>query len=262
VAVRPFLLINNTERENIVARVQRALGGWQEEWFASASPPTVMVPDSAPEINAPGRIHKNYKVSERNGIAVSLPVDWETRANAWMTGSGAEAPANGEIAQLVIDQMTRALAAAILRPSGSAVERMAPMVDLGVLEPDGEALIGAVDVHCQIASTTDIWLRLWPGVVDEWLAALAVPSPQRVTLSPALEALTDRPVAIEAILGEAELTLDELYTLGVGDVIRLDRRLEDPLTLRLSDKAVCGGFLGTSGDRKAVQLTALDESLI
>jgi flagellar motor switch protein FliM len=57
--------------------------------------------------------------------------------------------------------------------------------------------------------------------------------------------------------GEAELVLDELRGLSEGVVIKLDRRLDQPLSVRLTgDGVVCTGHLGSNGSQRAVQVIA------
>ena len=49
-----------------------------------------------------------------------------------------------------------------------------------------------------------------------------------------LGALAGTTVTAEAVLGEVELALGDLNALGVGDVVILDRALQDPVELRLA----------------------------
>jgi flagellar motor switch protein FliM len=110
-------------------------------------------------------------------------------------------------------------------------------------------------VRCQLGEAMDLWLRLSPPLVDACLGSLDAPR-KEVPLSGAVQAMRNQCVALNVLLGEAEVTLAELQTLGVGDVLRLDRRVSEPLAVRLSDeRVICAAHLGTRGDRKAVQLT-------
>jgi len=60
----------------------------------------------------------------------------------------------------------------------------------------------------------------------------------------------------EAVAGEAELALEELTTLAVGDVIRLNRKISEPLQLRVrGGGVVCAARLGSTTGRTALQLT-------
>jgi flagellar motor switch/type III secretory pathway protein FliN len=55
------------------------------------------------------------------------------------------------------------------------------------------------------------------------------------------------PVAVEAVLGRVELTVDELDGLAVGDVLVLDRALDAPVDLRVG---ACGAPLGAGRLKK------------
>lgn len=60
------------------------------------------------------------------------------------------------------------------------------------------------------------------------------------------EALAAKKVGLYVTLGEAEITIDELSNLKVGDVIGLDKHLDEPLIMeRKGEKARFNGFLGS-----------------
>ena len=86
----------------------------------------------------------------------------------------------------------------------------------------------------------------------------ATPRHALVTLIAPPQTLVKR--VLEVYAGESELALPELATLAIGDVIKLDRRLEDPALVKLGAGApLCAGHLGTDGNHKAVQLAALHD---
>jgi flagellar motor switch protein FliN len=65
--------------------------------------------------------------------------------------------------------------------------------------------------------------------------------PAAPALSPGLELLLD--VELEASLrfGSREMTLEEILNLGPGDVVELDRQVDDPVDLIVGDKIVARG---------------------
>ena len=70
-----------------------------------------------------------------------------------------------------------------------------------------------------------------------------------------LGALASTKVTAEAVLGQAELSFADLSNLGVGDVVILDRPLQEPVDLRLSGGQRIGrGRLSRNGGRVAIQL--------
>jgi len=70
-----------------------------------------------------------------------------------------------------------------------------------------------------------------------------------------LGALGSTKVTAEAVLGQVELALGDLHALGVGDVVILDRMLQDPVELRLSaGQPIARGKLSRNAGRVAIQL--------
>ena len=75
-------------------------------------------------------------------------------------------------------------------------------------------------------------------------------------VEPVSRALQAQVVELDGIVGEAELAVEELSTLAVGDVIRLNRKISEPLQVRLGGGAVvCAARLGSLKGRTAVQLS-------
>jgi flagellar motor switch/type III secretory pathway protein FliN len=71
-----------------------------------------------------------------------------------------------------------------------------------------------------------------------------------------MEALKSQRLGTEGILGNAELNLNDLGMLDVGDVLILDRRLNDSVELRISGggQLIGRGKLGRNGNRVSIQL--------
>jgi flagellar motor switch/type III secretory pathway protein FliN len=66
----------------------------------------------------------------------------------------------------------------------------------------------------------------------------------------------DVAVEMRAVLGQASLTLDELSSLRVGDVIALDRRAHDPVDLLIDRRPLCRARAGVTGHVVAIELIA------
>ena len=87
------------------------------------------------------------------------------------------------------------------------------------------------------------------------LRAAATPAPRPLTPAATLAAFQKATAPLEAIVGHAELSLGDLAHLQPGDVLLLDTRLLDPLTLRIASGAVTLPIaLGTGDGARAVQL--------
>jgi flagellar motor switch protein FliN len=65
------------------------------------------------------------------------------------------------------------------------------------------------------------------------------------------------PVRVWAELGQARLSLAQIVALGVGTVVELDRRLEDPIDLYVNGLRLGHGELAVSDDEWAVRIDAV-----
>lgn len=78
------------------------------------------------------------------------------------------------------------------------------------------------------------------------------------TLVPRSSALVAGNFRIEALAGEAEVSLLELFELRPGHVVRLDTRFGEPLKLlsKSSGKVIAKAWLGSLGEKKSLQINA------
>lgn len=64
---------------------------------------------------------------------------------------------------------------------------------------------------------------------------------------------------LEAILGEATLTLDELEKLEAGSIVPLSAKLADVVSLRMNNIEIAKGELVSVGDNFAVRITHVSD---
>ncbi|MCK7581338.1 MAG: FliM/FliN family flagellar motor switch protein [Chromatiales bacterium] len=69
------------------------------------------------------------------------------------------------------------------------------------------------------------------ALVDRWTEGAPVDAGNVAPLVSLREGLEAESVVVEVVVGSAELTLTELQSLSLGDVLRLDRGLKEPLTV-------------------------------
>lgn len=84
-------------------------------------------------------------------------------------------------------------------------------------------------------------------------------SAQTRPLAARSDSLDSQSVRLRAWVGTAELRLDAMQSLRVGDVVRLDCGIDQPLRLLLDapgreERLLAKGYLGTAQGRRAVQL--------
>lgn len=64
-------------------------------------------------------------------------------------------------------------------------------------------------------------------------------------------------VELSVEVGTAEMSIDELFALKAGEVVRMLQQVNEPATLRLDGKAVARGKLVAVEDNFGVQLTEI-----
>ncbi|MBM4055517.1 MAG: flagellar motor switch protein FliM [Planctomycetes bacterium] len=69
--------------------------------------------------------------------------------------------------------------------------------------------------------------------------------------------LTQVPLSINTILGSTHLTFNELINLKVGDVISLDNKITDNLSMEIDEKPKFYGTPGVSGKKLAIKLSSV-----
>lgn len=69
--------------------------------------------------------------------------------------------------------------------------------------------------------------------------------------------LKDVPVALQARLGEATLTIEELLALRAGSVVKLDLKINDLVELRLNNALVARGEIVAVDDSFGVRIVEI-----
>lgn len=76
----------------------------------------------------------------------------------------------------------------------------------------------------------------------------------RAPLRKRLQALAETKIVAEAVLGHVELSMSDIEALDVGDVLVLDRALEEPIDLYVSGKPLARAKLARNGQQFSLQL--------
>jgi len=77
-------------------------------------------------------------------------------------------------------------------------------------------------------------------------------------LVPNMNLLRHVNVELEVKLGEASLTVAELFALKAGSVVALDRGVDEVVDVLLNGKVVAVGQLAVCGDQLGVRITAIN----
>jgi hypothetical protein len=265
-AMKPvrYRLYTDAELGKLSERVQQALADWGKGWLADAlcsiDAPVAHAGNSADS----DAIHwLTADVDNRTALAIGSPQSWTQNVGVLLAGAADPAAAEGTpaapIMQHLADTLLHSLAAALLQAAGAAFDPARVSWGKGILPRDEPSRPGSgwVAIGCRFGSVDQSLLLFSPTLVYGLIGT----EPPRLRQSapsaavPVRRAVELQPVVLEVIAGEAELTLRDLQTLEVGDVIRLDRRLDELLRLGvLGGEAVCSGHLGAAKGHKAVQL--------
>ncbi len=74
----------------------------------------------------------------------------------------------------------------------------------------------------------------------------------------AIEALISKaPIPVKAVLGTSQLSISDFANLQLGDIIRLDRLVEDELDIYVGNIKKFTALPGASGDKYAVRITSI-----
>jgi flagellar motor switch protein FliN/FliY len=72
-----------------------------------------------------------------------------------------------------------------------------------------------------------------------------------------LEQLFDVPVVVSAVLGSLRISIGELLQLGPGKVLELERRVGEPVDIRVNNRLVARGEVVLVDDRLGVTMTEI-----
>lgn len=72
-----------------------------------------------------------------------------------------------------------------------------------------------------------------------------------------IELVKNVKVKLSAILGGAEITVDELFNLKSGSVIKLDQDLSAPIILELESNKIAKGILVAVDDNFGIKITEI-----
>jgi hypothetical protein len=100
-----------------------------------------------------------------------------------------------------------------------------------------------------------------PLTIERYIKALESPPSHenRKKLVDLTSAISDQRVSAKVVLGSAELTLGELSSIRIGDVITLDKSINQPALLRVGISGNgCEGFIGTFGESLAFRVSDVE----
>jgi hypothetical protein len=262
----PIVLLGDSRRAALLAQIRTVLDSWCAHWSSTA---TLRV-----AFEAPSDVHRKFAESGANSRlrltrrAATVPAllaffrgDLTTELleiTPCMTALELAAPITvlaGDMAQAVQAQIGQSFS-----------ERVKGLFTDAEVASESRTLRECLDepgmrrwIHLSVAIGSGrpfAWLLLHPASV-----AALVPNPSGVSteaLASRRGALgVDAAITLEAVLGDAEVTLVELTALALGDVVVLKQSLSASAQLRTTTgRHVVAAQLGRLGEQRAVTVTS------
>lgn len=202
-----------------------AVAGWSAHWFADA--PTPMGAFRKCRTVSPSGTAFDWRGSD-DGLSVGCADDAAVQTGARMIDVPARDRSDPD--RRLLEQIGTAclddLRDRVGKVAGTA---RADSWRQGVAAPDWTASVGdavAIGLSDTLVAT---------------LAARTLPSAVPPPLGSGREALAQIAIEVSAAVGRAELTVADLRALEIGDVVVLDRRVEDPVPIAIDRRPIDRG---------------------
>jgi len=270
-----YKLINRSEREALLVPLRAFLERWMQN-YAAGDPTmrcTLQLTDGPLLDGTLARhwLHGTRLPGTEPVLALGLEEDWQRDLAGLVLGER-QAAALDPAGRKLINELSSGLFAelgqgvldALIPKKHAAGSAHGPALNWTSLGADSLAGAPALQARsgdpailceCRLGERLTVLLALPAATVFECLSSTAAPSANSQHLEPRARALQSETVVLEAIVGEAEIALEELETLSVGDVLRLNRKVEQPVQLIVRGGGpVCVARLGSLRGRTALQL--------
>jgi flagellar motor switch/type III secretory pathway protein FliN len=256
-AVRPYTLLGASVLARVQSALQAALAPWCAQWGLAGASVTA---ECARAWEVKGAQLPPAWQQLRQQAGASLYLGWGTELPAQLESlvfppdrSYAEAP-TGEstlargAAEAALADLLQALADGCVG-GAAAQEPGAPAAAAALLNPGS----GAIVAHIRLGRSACVCL-LDGAAVAALRGAQAHALPALAGVAHA-HALRDVALRLPLAIGQAEVALGSLMTLAVGDVVRLDTLVAQPLKVSGPDGSVWfEAHLGTLNDALAIEV--------
>lgn len=236
----------------------QAVADWLRGWSVQPLRPEVRVqPATTAQPTGPGAVGGGLELPDGRGLEWSCtdPESWLAALLDLPRAVFAAAPWQGEIGTAAWADLGAALCAAFELP---AEHYGAEHARTGVqwTDPRTAALGGVVEVNGSLLS-----VRFSAALVER-LAPRPARRTRQVRLQPRTALLAGRELALEARLQLAGVSLKRLRDLRVGDILMSGHRLDEPLPLRIANRAAAiHALVCADTGRRALQIHQLEEQL-
>jgi flagellar motor switch/type III secretory pathway protein FliN len=269
-SLRTYKLVNRSEQAALLARIEQGVQRWIDLYAADdeRAQCAYLPPDdeAAQDMRVPEWLVATRAADGRGGPGLSEPLFAIGLAPGWPSAFTGLTVSEDQAASLDAAglELMREVGVGLLEQLGQSVLEAMLAARALTWNRSRTALIGSMagaDGHvicsCRVGPHLTVMFALWPATVTECLAREAPKFAAGSSLNPLSKALHAEAVELDAIAGEVELTIEELRSLAVGDVVKLNRKISQPLQVCVRDGGVvCAARLGAVSGHTALQLTA------
>jgi hypothetical protein len=252
---RPFVLHGESALRALRERCAAAATRWSADWGVTLDERSIACSACDGESPAGAAPWRSWRPA---GAAVAWIADGDCEeAVAWAIAGGEGLPRGPmRVTPLVAQAAAEALADLV----GALVQALRGKPGMPASLEPGQI---AADVLAPGSGAVAVFLQLGPAVLGIVVPhrELALPAsprsarPPAIDVTPVVAAVQGTSVVVRAEMGTVEVAVAEVRDLAPGDVIRLGRRLADPVELVGPDgAALCRGHLGAYEGCRALDL--------
>jgi len=256
--VSPYILLRESDRREILGRVEERVYNWTSSWLQGDVPAfaeTLSVINNSKDFYKVVITLRDYRVADAgSGRIVYLKVQSNRRfANLLLGGAGNDAAALlTDVEKGLVDTALDELAVQLLSADGLAVQDFQSRdADGGLLELVGP---GAGAGYCELGiAGISLSVLLSPEGLRSIWSRPAAASPEGATtqVREALGGLNATKVKVRAQLPSADMTIGDLASMNIGDVVRLSARVDEHIAVQVGDspRALRANLGSVSGSR-------------
>lgn len=255
--VLPYRLNSQLDKTALVDRLRDLLKAWREEWLQK---PVELSLDWLSEEESANYIEGKWLLS---GEAPDSWLAWKFDSglanellslmfNVPLESATNLTPLTQEISKECLASLGNAIFASFAMPKYSGSEWAESLADVRISKGSG-ALIGIIK-----GFALPQYIAIGGEVIKQMIGSKAGNAANSYPLVSRESVLGNHGTCLEVTMGTAQLTLEALANIEVGDVIKINTSIQQPLKVKTSEGVtIAGALLGVKDDYKAIQITEL-----
>lgn len=255
---QPFVLVGNSRLERIGAALQARIANWQSAWGIERMPVSVACERAWEADGAAALRWQRRFVAEGQGFWMAWTPGLAMHLGRHIFSDGYRAQGGlgsmaSEGSALALDFLTEQLRAT-MAPAAVSADASAQDVDADLFERGSGAVLVTIDLGGQTVGC------LLEHASAETLAATQAAALPRLAAVDLPKAARHAQVSVALTVGQAQVGAASLLALAVGDVIRLDAPIDQPMAVHSTEgQLLFGACLGRQGRGKVFEAVRLPD---